>query len=96
MTAIQFILWLIGTLLFMLVFVIPWINGVLDLVMAKRFQEAAIKMGSKADKTAFLLNWNAFKWGWLHNAGRIVEAMPFMKQDLSEIFGIRPDDGRTT
>lgn len=96
MSPFDVILWLIAGVLFLLLFAIPWINGVLDIVMGYRFQRNAIAQGAKADRTAFFLNWNAFKWGWLHNAGRIVEAMPFFKQDLSETFGIRPDDGRVT
>jgi hypothetical protein len=85
------ILWAIGLFLFLILIGLPWINGVLDLIMAYRFSR-----NTNSDKTAFLLNWNAFKWGWLHNADEIVEKMPFFKKDLSEIFGIRPDDGKIT
>ncbi len=85
-------IWLtIGVVLFILVIGIPWVNGVLDFVMAYRFAK-----NHHTDRTAALLNWNAFKWGWLHNLDKMVEAMPFLRMDLSEIYGIRPDDGRTT
>lgn len=77
--------------LFILLIGVPWLNGVLDLYMAHRF-----KKSTKSDQTAFFLNWNAFKWGWLHTADEIVEKLPFFKKDLSETFGIRPDDGRIT
>ena len=81
----------IGIVVFILLVGIPWLNGVLDLIMGWRFSR-----NTNSDKSAFWLNWNAFKWGWLHNADEIVERMPFFKQDLSETFGIRPDDGRIT
>lgn len=81
----------IGIILLIILVGIPWLNGVLDMVMAYRFSR-----NHNTDRTAAFLNWNAFKWAWLHNLDRIVERMPFMRKDLSEIFGIRPDDGRTT
>lgn len=90
-TPIELMLWTLAAVVFILLIAIPWINGMLDIVMAFRF-----KKNAKVDETAFFLNWNAFKWGWLHNADEIVEKMPFFKQDLSETFGIRPDDGRIT
>lgn len=81
----------IGIVLLIILVGIPWVNGVLDIVMATRFGK-----NNGVDKTAVYLNWNAFKWGWLHNADRIVEAFPAFGKDLSETFGIRPDDGRVT
>lgn len=86
----------IGAVLFMLLIAVPWLNGMFDIYMGYRFQRNAREGGHPADKTAFWLNWIAFKWAWLHNAARIVKAMPFLQRDLSENFGIRPDDGRTT
>ena len=85
-------LWMaLGVPLFILLVGIPWVNGVLDFVMAYRFAR-----NHHTDRTAALLNWNAFKWSWLHQLDRMVEAMPFLRKDLTETFGIRPDDGRTT
>lgn len=90
------ILYVVGVFLVMLLFAVPWLNGLLDFYMGYRFQREAREGGAPADATAFWLNWNAFKWAWLHNAARIVKAMPFLQRDLTENFGIRPDDGRTT
>lgn len=86
--------WILGTIggiLFILLIAIPWLNGVLDFIMAYRFAK-----NHHTDKTAALLNWNAFKWSWLHQLEAMVKAMPFLSRDLTENFGIRPDDGRTT
>jgi len=81
----------IGVPLFILLVGVPWLNGVLDLIMAWRFAK-----NHHTDKTAFFVNWNAFKWSWLHQLEAMVKAMPFLAKDLTENFGIRPDDGRTT
>jgi len=86
----------IGAVLFMLLIAVPWLNGMLDIYMAYRFKREATEQGCPPDRTAFALNWIAFKWAWLHNAARMVKAMPFLQRDLTENFGIRPDDGRTT
>jgi len=85
------IVYILAAVLFILVIGIPWLNGVLDFIMAYRFAK-----NHHTDKTAALLNWNAFKWSWLHQLEAMVEAMPFLRRDLTETFGIRPDDGRTT
>ncbi len=81
----------LGIIVFILLIGIPWLNGVLDFIMAYRFAK-----NHNTDRTAALLNWNAFKWSWLHQLDAMVEAMPFLRKDLTENFGIRPDDGRTT
>jgi hypothetical protein len=85
------IVYILVTIVFILLIAIPWLNGVLDFIMAYRFAK-----NHHTDKTAALLNWNAFKWSWLHQLEAMVEAMPFLRRDLTETFGIRPDDGRTT
>jgi biotin transporter BioY len=85
------IVYILAAVLFILLIGIPWLNGVLDFIMAYRFAK-----NHHTDKTAALLNWNAFKWSWLHQLEAMVEAMPFLRRDLTETFGIRPDDGRTT
>jgi hypothetical protein len=84
---------LLGLVLFTIVVAIPWIWGMIDLYTAYRFYR---DNKSEKDKTAFLLNWLAFKWGWTNYADVIVEKMPFFKKDLTETFGIRDDDGRIT
>ena len=87
----NWLLIILGVPLFILLIAVPWLNGVLDFIMAYRFAK-----NHHTDKTAALLNWNAFKWSWLHQLEAMVKAMPFLARDLTENFGIRPDDGRTT
>lgn len=81
----------IGLTIFVLIVAIPWFWGVADLYTAYRFRKDT---KAKKDQTAFFLNWFAFKWAWVSVSDKIVEAMPFFKKDLTETFGIRPDDGR--
>lgn len=76
---------------FVVVVAVPWVWGMTDLYIAYRFRR-----DNDVDQTAFLLNWFAFKWSWVSVSDKIVEAMPFFKRDLTETFGIRKDDGRTT
>ena len=83
----------IGVFLFLLLVGIPWLWGIIDLYTAHRFRR---DNKAKKDQTAFLLNWVAFKWSWVSVSDKIVEAMPFFKKDLTETFGIRPDDGEIT
>ena len=87
------ILYIIAAVLFLLLIGIPWLNGVFDLYIAYRFRS---DNKAKKDQTAFFVNWVAFKWSWISVSDKIVEAMPFFKKDLTETFGIRPDDGRIT
>lgn len=81
----------IGMTVFTLIVALPWFWGVADLYIAYRFRR---DNKAEKDQTAFLLNWVAFKWSWVSVSDRIVEAMPFFEKDLTETFGIRPDDGR--
>lgn len=83
----------VGLTIFVIVVAVPWIWGVGDLYIALRFRREA---RGKVDRTAFLLNWVAFKWGWVNYWHKIVDAMPFFEKDLTENFGIRKDDGRIT
>ena len=83
----------IGLVLLMLIVGVPWLWGVIDLYIAYRFRR---DNRAEKDQTAFLLNWVAFKWSWISVNDKIVEAMPFFKKDLTETFGIRPDDGEIT
>lgn len=88
--------WLImalGVPLFIVFVGLPWVWGVADLYIAYRFRR---DNKSEKDQTAFFLNWIAFKWAWVSVSDNIVEAMPFFKKDLTETFGIRPDDGKIT
>jgi len=89
----NWLLMAIGIPLFILFVAVPWLNGAADFYIAHRFRR---DNKSEKDQTAFLLNWIAFKWSWVSVSDKIVEAMPFFKKDLTETFGIRPDDGRVT
>ena len=85
-------IWL-GLSVFIIVVGVPWVWGVIDIMIMLKFRKA---MGSKGDQTAIGINWIGFKWSWINYSHKIVEAMPFFKKDLTETFGIREDDGRIT
>ena len=70
---------------------IPWLFGVIDLYMAHRFAKE-----NGTDKSAAFTNWIAWKWACVTQLKHIVKLVPFMSKDLTEIYGIREDDGRTT
>lgn len=83
----------IGLSIFVAVVALPWLWGLADLYIAYRFRK---ETKGSADQTSFLLNWVAWKWSWVNRSGIIVEKMPFFAQDLTEIFGIKKDDGKVT
>ena len=82
--------WLYATL-FTLLVAVPWVWGMIDLYTMYRFGR-----DNGGDKTAAALHWIGFKWSWVSQSKKIVQALPFFKQDLTELFGIREDDGRVT
>jgi hypothetical protein len=88
----QMMFW-IGLTVFVLVVAVPWFWGLADLYIAYRFRK---ETEGKSDQTSFLLNWFAWKWSWVNRSGIIVEKMPFFQKDLTEIFGIKEDDGKVT
>lgn len=72
---------------------IPMIIGYFVLYVGMRCKKSA---GSKLDLTAFWFNFLGWIWMWAERIEEIVEKHPHWKQDLSEILGYRPDDGRIT
>lgn len=87
-------LWLTAGLAFLLLFALPWLNGLLDLLIGYRFHKRAVEGGAPIDTSAFVLNWIAFKWLWIHNAVSIVVRIPFFRQDLSKTFGIKTENSK--
>ena len=76
---------------FLLLIGIPWLNGMIDLYMAHRFAKE-----NGTDKSAAFTNWIAWKWSCVTQLKHIVKLVPFLSKDLTEIYGIREDDGRVT
>lgn len=70
---------------------IPWFWGMIDLYMAYRFARE-----NGTDKSASFTNWIAWKWSCVTQMEHIVKLVPFLSKDLTEIYGIRPDDGKVT
>lgn len=74
--------------------VIQWIFaiiGMVDTYMYLRFRKHPL-----IDKTASWLNYQMLKWGLVIQLDDLVEKLPFLKKDISEITGVRDDDGRIT
>jgi hypothetical protein len=65
--------------------------GLIDMYMLYRFRR-----NPEVDKTATLMIWFALKWGFASQTRRIAEKLPFISQDLTEMLGIRDDDGKVT
>lgn len=83
----------IGIILLVLFVGLPMLLGYYLILVGVRFKKSA---GATVDQTAFWLNWFAFVWLWAERAKEVVAAMPFFGKDLSETFGVKPDDGRIT
>ena len=79
----------IAIILTLIFIAVPWINGMLDFYMAYRFTKE-----NGGDKSAIGFNWLAFKWSWVTQLAYIIKMVPFLSKDLTENFGIRPDDGK--
>ena len=86
-------MWLVALVVILLVpvIVIFMLIGVYVIYAGSRFKKSA-----GVDDSAFYTHWLVFIWAWAEQSEYIVDAMPFFKQDLTETFGIRPDDGRVT
>lgn len=70
---------------------IPYFLGLYLIYVGMRFKKSA-----RVDQTAFWLNWLAFVWLWAERSKEIAAGLPFFQKDLSETFGVKPDDGRVT
>lgn len=69
---------------------IPVLLGYYILYVGWRFKKSS---GAVVDQSSFYLSWLIFIWFWAERSKEIAAAMPFFAQDLSETYGIRPDDG---
>ncbi len=76
---------------FLILFAIPWIWGVMDMYALYRFSR---KKG--IDKTAALIHWWEVKGMITTQWRNMVEKFPWLAKDLAEDRGIRPDDGKVT
>ena len=65
--------------------------GLMDLYMVWRMRRSGY-----IDKTAALWNWFSLKWALASRARIVAEKLPFLKKDLTEVIGIKPDDNKTT
>jgi hypothetical protein len=65
--------------------------GASDLYMLYRFRR-----NPEVDKTASVFIWIGLKWGFASQTRRTAEKLPFISQDLSEMLGIKDDDGDVT
>lgn len=83
----------LGVPLFILFVGLPWVLGCYLIYVGRRFRESA---GATVDWTAFWTNWLVWIWLWAERKKEIVAAMPFFQKDLTETFGIRPDDDKIT
>ena len=74
-----------------------WLGGLLafwglgDLYMYYRFSR-----GKGVDKTAAFWNWFNTKWCLASQTELMAEKLPFISKDLSEVVGVKDDDGRIT
>ncbi len=74
-----------------------WLGGLLafwglgDLYMYYRFSR-----GKGVDKTAAFWNWFSVKWCLASQTELMAEKLPFISKDLSEVVGVKEDDGRIT
>ena len=65
--------------------------GLIDVYMLYRFRRA-----DNIDKTAAVWNWFNLKWVLVSKNKEIAEKLPFLSKDLSEVVGVKEDDGRVT
>lgn len=74
--------WFVGLLAF-------W--GLGDLYMCWRMRRSG-----HIDQTAALWNWFNLKWSLVTRSEIVSEKLPFLKKDLTEVIGVKEDDGKTT
>ena len=67
------------------------INGMLDLYAMNR-----LRKNNGIDKTAIYGNWINLKWMFASRSEKLLKAFPFLGQDLSELLGLKEDDGKAS
>lgn len=65
--------------------------GLGDLYMMYRMRRSGY-----IDKTAALWNWFNLKWTLVTRAKIVAEKLPFLTKDLTEVVGVKKDDGEVT
>ena len=81
----------------LLVKIFEWVIYVLafwgagDLYMAWRMRRKGY-----IDQTAFVWNWFNLKWALASRARIVAEKLPFLKKDLTEVIGVKQDDGEVS
>ena len=65
--------------------------GVLDVYAMLRFRK-----NNGIDRTAIMGNWISLKWMLASRTDELLEKLPWLGQDLSEVLGVKEDDGQVT
>ena len=65
--------------------------GLTDLYMMWRMRRSGY-----IDQTAAIWNWFNLKWALASRARIVADKLPFLKQDLTGVIGVKPDDDKTT
>ena len=74
-----------------LVFVLLAVWGLIDILTMLRFRKS-----HKIDKSAIMGNWFNLKWMFVTRKDELAEKLPWLGQDLSEVLGVKEDDGKTS
>ena len=86
--------WLIavfGGAVVLLLFALPWLWGIADMVGCKRFSDKP-----EYDRTAAILHWWEVKSLFATQAPAMIEKFPWLGMDLSEDRGVTPEDNEVT
>jgi len=67
--------------------------GLTDLYMYWRWKR---KGAGKIDQTASFGHWITVKWMFASQTRMMADKLPFLRQDLSEVVGLKDDDNKTT
>lgn len=70
---------------------LPALWGLADMYICLRFVKKP-----EVDYTAGTTWYWATKWAFMSQTKLMAEKLPFLRQDLTEALGIRPDDERTS
>lgn len=65
--------------------------GAIDIYAMLRFRKS-----HDIDQTAIFGNWINLKWMFASRRKEMVEKHPWLGQDLSEVLGEKPDDGKVS
>ena len=65
--------------------------GLIDLLVMLRFRKSA-----KIDNSAIMGNWFNLKWMFVTRREELAESLTWLGQDLSEVLGVKEDDGKTS